>query len=224
MAFRIFLVLTIAVVGTGCDPASDSGAPQAAVPAIDEPPAWEDELYEMADALGLSIAEEDAVRAAYEARDAEVRAFMESERGRQLSEDEAALADATRARDLAAVRAITDRARDDRAELMRIVEDGKRRIRDALPEDKRVEWDAHRIASEMFEVMEPLELTSDQRWEIEAQAVTNVEAAIARNEPNPMAAAYLSLEKWAENAVLTPEQRQAYQSLKKENPLRSLRF
>ncbi len=42
-------------------------------------------------------------------------------------------------------------------------------------------------------------------------------------EPNPAAAGFLALEKKVESAVLTAEQRAAYEEVKKKNPLRSLR-
>lgn len=230
MGYRnVGALLVLALAAIGCEPADDApatqaNAQQAAAVAMNEPPAWEDELYDMVHALDLTIAEEDAVRAAYEQRDADVRAFMESERGRQLSDDEAALAEAARAGNLSKVREITGRAGGDRDALRQIIRDGKRRIREALPEDKRVAWDAYQVSAELLELMEPLGLDLDQQLKIEDQAVVSMEAALARNEPNPMAAAFLSIEKWAENAVLTPTQRRAYTDVKQENPLRSLRF
>lgn len=218
------IVLLISAVIVGCEPAREPAAPEAVAPAVNEPPAWEDELHEMVQTLDLTIAEEDALRAAFEQRDAEVRAFMESERGRQLSEDEAALADAARARDLSTVKSITDRAGDDRGALRQIIDEGNQRIRETLPEEKREAWDAHVIASELLALMEPLQLDAEQEADIRAHALTAVEAAIGRNEPNVKAAAFLSLEEIAESAVLTPLQREAYADIKDANPLRSLRL
>lgn len=219
-----FSAAVIAACGVGCDPATDTPAPNPTAQPVAESPAWEDELYEMVRVLDLTIAEEDAVRAAYQARDAEVQAFMDSGRGKRLSDAEAELADAVRSRDLSAVRAITDRAGGDRDALRQIVEEGKENIRNALPQNKRVQWDAYQVSSELLALMEPLTLTPDQQYQIEEQAVLRTDAALARNEPNPKAAAFLSLEEWAENVVLNVEQRGRYESIKKENPLRSLRI
>ena len=225
MASRGAIVAMLIVVAFGCEAPRQTEAPQeTAVPEAQGPPEWETEIAEMVRVLELTIAEEDAVRAAYPEREDEVRTFLQSARGQGLMEDEAALADAARARDLSEVRAITTRAGEDRNALREIIADGDRNIRESLPTEKRVAWDAYQISSELLELMQPLGLTLDQASQIETQAVTSFEAAMARNEPNPHAAAFLSLERWSEAAVLTPAQRQEYETIKKENPLRSLRF
>ena len=69
--------------------------------------------------------------------------------------------------------------------------------------------------------MQPLNLSDQQISQVRTEALSTVRASV--NEPNPKAAAYLKLEQTVELSVLTAEQRQAFQGIKKKNPLRSLK-
>lgn len=178
----------------------------------------------MVDVLALNESEAENLRWAFEDRDYAVAEYMESAEGRELVAEEASLRDAVNSRDLGGVRRITDSASDKRDRLREIVAEGNEGIRMALPESKRREWDAYRISSKLLSFAEPLGLTVEQELQIEEHAFTCIDAARAANKPNPMAAAFLALEKWSENTVLSPQQRSAYEEAKKSNPLRSLSF
>ena len=69
--------------------------------------------------------------------------------------------------------------------------------------------------------MQPLNLSDQQISQVRTEALSTVRASA--NERNPKAAAYLKLEQTVELSVLTAEQRQAFQGIKKKNPLRSLK-
>lgn len=185
---------------------------------------WEAELDAMAAALPLSPGETDALRAAFQAVQDDLRGWMNGPDGQRLIELEADMAAAAKRKDLAGVQAATSAARPLRDTFEAKIAAGKQGMMDALTPENRSRWGGHRLASHMLELMAPLGLSPEQQAAIRDNAAAAMDKAAARGEPNPPAAAFLELEKWLESSVLTPEQRTAYEAVKRAHPMRSLTY
>lgn len=69
------------MAGNGPAPSSQSTGAEGAPTTIRSEDAWEAEYDEMASTLGLGVVESQALRSAFEAREAEVGAWLKGERG-----------------------------------------------------------------------------------------------------------------------------------------------
>ena len=128
---------------------------------------------------------------------------------------------AAKARDLAGLRQAKAKAEPLRNELRELLKTHESNIREALSPEYRLKWEAHQVSERILDLMQPLNLSDQQISQVRTEAISTVRASV--NEPNPKAAAYLKLEQTVELSVLTAEQRQAFQEIKKKNPLRSLK-
>lgn len=185
-------------------------------------PEWEAELDEMTRALALTPAEQAPVRAAFEARQDEIVAWFDGPEGSKLLEEEAALREATAEKDLQKVRSLTKTAGPRRRAIENIIKRGDAAVLQALPPAKQDSWRGYELSQALLELMQPLNLTAEQQSSIADNSAAAYQSAA--NTPNPMAAGYLELEKWVEAEVLTPDQRAAFQPIKDQNKLRTLRW
>lgn len=185
---------------------------------------WRPEYDEMASVLQLTPDEQARVQAAYEARAKKLEEWWNGPEGQALLEEERALKEATEARDLQGVRAVTRKDPTQRSKFKAIADETMADVIAALPPQKRIAWDGHRVAEKMLELMHPLELNDEQQNLIRTNAVSFVQTAVNAGEPTPPSAAFLALETWAENNVMTDPQYYAYEEIKKSNPMRSLGF
>ena len=224
----MFLALMALTVLLGCvkarqetQPATPAEASQAIV--RETSPPWHEEYEEMVQALALPPSQQEALRAAFERTYGEFEEALSGEEGAKLVAEEKALRRAAEARDLAGVRRITRQKKTQRQAVQERIESGKEHILAVLRPEQRLQWDAHRISQELIALAGP-GLSQQQAAAIRNQAPSVLHAASQRREPNPMAAAFLALEQWAENNVFTAPQRQAYQDVKKRHPLRSLKW
>lgn len=182
--------------------------------------AWRSEYETMTSALSLSEEEKARLAAALKTRDETIAQWM-AEKGNQLKDLERQMAEAARARDLASVKDLTERAHPLRSELRAQIASQTTAVRGVLSADNQLNWDAHQLAQRVLKVMQPLNLTEPQRAQLRAESITAAQAAV--QEPNPSAAGYLKLERSVEANVLTAEQRSQFIAVKKKHPLRSLK-
>jgi hypothetical protein len=181
---------------------------------------WKAEFEEMVSTLELNDQEAAKLKQAFEKREGALAAWF-NEKGAQLKELEKEMLAAARNRDLPGVRDLKEKAQPLRDELRKTAETLEASIRAALPESRRVEWEAHRLAKRLIGLMESLKLSAEQVATIDFKAAEALK--FAAGEKNPQAAGFLKLERDVEQSVLTPEQREPYQAIKKKNPLRSLK-
>lgn len=173
--------------------------------------------------LALPSNQQGELRAAFEQCYGEFEQALSGDQGAKLVAEEQALRHAAEARDLAAVRRITQQEKTQRQATREMIQSGKEQILAALRPEQRLAWDAHRISKELIALTGP-GLSLQQEAAIRNQAPSFLLTASERREPNPMAAAFLTLEQWAENNVFTAPQRQAYQEVKQRHPMRSLKW
>lgn len=185
---------------------------------------WQAEYDAMAAAVPLSADEASKLEQAFESFHADLAAWLDGPEGQRLMALEAEMKAAARGKDLAGVRAATGEARPLRDTFEQKIKAGQQALLDALTPENRARWKGHKLAAHLLELMEPLELSPQQRSAIESNAAAALAQAEARGEANPPAAAFLELERWAETQVLSPDQRSAYEGIKKGAPLRSLRI
>ena len=210
--------ITVCLLMAGCAqeaevPASIPNAPEARI----------GEKYEaIPSVLGLSATESAAFAEQLDRLDATLRAWMEGEKGQQLMQLDAEIRVKTEEKDLPGLRAVIAQATPLRNEIRGLIASSRNDLLDSLGPEGRLSWEAHEVASELLELMEPLSLDTTQEAQIRTNAIEQLRAAQSKNEPNPKAASFLELEQWAESRVLSPEQRDAYQTVKEDNPMRSL--
>ncbi|MBX3179337.1 MAG: hypothetical protein KF886_18430 [Candidatus Hydrogenedentes bacterium] len=205
--------------GKGDEPALDLASAEAG---LREEGSGDAQPEEMARVLGLDPAAASALRDAFARRDAEVEAWIAGERGQRLIRLEAEMFAAVEARKLDDVKRATAEATPLRDELRQLIADHETSILDSLGPERRVQWEGYEVAKKMLDLMQPLELNFQQAQAIEQGGPAALAQAMRAGEPNPQAAAFLELEKWVEESVLTPDQRAAYQDIKASNKLRSL--
>lgn len=209
----------------GCDgPSSEVSAPSLAETRarVESEFQMDSELDQMNRVLSLDPTQSEALLAAYEKRDSEISAWLAGEKGQRLIALEADMARAAREQDLEGVRNATSQAKPLRMEIIMLIGDHEGAMRALLSEAQRDQWDGFQIAAEMLDLMEPLQLDGAQRSAIEAAGPQALTQARERGEVNPSAAAFLDLERWAEESVLSPEQRAGYGPIKSKHGLRSL--
>jgi len=180
------------------------------------------EHEKMVQILRLNETESAALMSAFDEGDAAIQKWQ-SLHGAELRNLEAQMKDAAASRNLAGVREATSKAGPLRQELVQLAKTSQEKILNSLPPEKRVEWDAHLLAEKLFDLMQPLALTPEQRAAIANRAVSAARTVARSGRPgDTMAGAFLKLERDIEQSILTPQQRPAYDLIKKKNPLRSL--
>jgi hypothetical protein len=167
-------------------------------------------------------AQRSALDQAYTARDEAVGAWLAGEKGHRLIALEAKMRTAAKAKDLNGVRAATSQATPLRNELRELVASHQAAILDVFSPAQQLQWSGYEVASAMLALMEPLNLAPDQIAAIEQGGPSAVAQAMDRGAANPKAEAYLALEQWAKDAVLSAEQTAQYGSIKESKPMRSL--
>lgn len=219
MAALAFLV----ACGGNSDESNSTGSPDKGTATASPVDDWRPEFDEMASALSLQGPERDALEAAFQSRDQKLRDWLESPDGTRFLKLEDELREATADRDLGRVRSITDRAGPLRRNFETMIESTQRDILASLSPEKQREWDMYQLYMKLYELMEPVGLSEEQKSRLREATFDFLRRAHQNGEPNPMAAAFLEYERWAEISVLDSTQRGMYQAIKKENPLRSLR-
>ena len=215
------ITVVVALLLPGCGQAPEPPPPAATVEAA--APDWQANYDEMVAVLALSSTERthlrDTMAREYEA----FAAWMAGPNGQAVRDEDAALRAAAEARDVAAVRRITQQPQTARAAMRARLDEVTAAVLAALPPAQRQAWAAHQMVSKFVEVMAPLALSAQQEQALRTAAPQAYAAAVQRGEPNPASAAYLDLERYAETQVLSPEQLQRYADVKRDNPMRSLR-
>ena len=171
--------------------------------------------------LELSDQEQATLKAAFEAR-VEAVTQWGTEKRATLVKYEQQMKQAAKDRDLVGLRQAKAKAEPLRNELRELLKTHRSKIREALSPEYRFKWDAHQVSERILDLMQPLNLTDQQISQVQAKALSTVRASV--NQPNPQAAAYMELEQTVERNVLTAEQSQAFEEIKKKNPLRSLKW
>ena len=164
------------------------------------------------------------LKEAFDARTQKLTEWLNGPEGQALYAEQEALSKAVEDRDVQGVRAITRKATTERDKFQALIDSTEEDIRIALTRDQRIQWDAHRLTTKMFEVLADVPLTEFQKHAIREWAPTHVEMAMRGREPNPIASAYVSLEKEITNRLLTDDQRPAFEAANKKNPMRTLGF
>lgn len=214
-------ILTISGCGPAKDPAPTMNLADAETRLRSEKPGG-DVFDDMVRVLQLDTAAQGALRQAFSARDDAFEAWIVGPDGQRLIALEAEMFAAVEAKNLNEVKRTTSQATPLRNALRALVSEHDEAIRSVLHPDQRIQWDGHLVADEMLVLMQPLGLAFEQAQAVENGGVTAVLQAMEAGQPNPKAAAFLELEKWVEERVLSPEQRAAYQDIKASNKLRSL--
>jgi hypothetical protein len=210
--------------GHDAEVASQQDQPQAGLEADTARPLppetiWTAEYEQISAVPGLSDQEKAKLKAALEAR-AEALTEWRTEEGAELAQFEQQMKQTAEARDLTGLRAAKAKAEPLRDELRELLETHRSNIREALSPKHQLEWEAHQVSERVLDLMQPLDLSDQQISQVRTEALSTVRTSV--NESNPGAAAYLKLEQTLEVSVLTAEQRQAFQEIKRKNPLRSL--
>jgi len=177
---------------------------------------------DMVRVLNLDPGAMDALQMAFAERDEAVEQWLSGEKGQRLIQVEAEMVAAVEARNLEEVKRCTAAGRPLREEMCQLIEDHEAAILNTLTPDQQVAWQGYEVANKMLVLMTPLNLEIDQVQTIEGAGMPAVVQAMNQGQPNPKAAAFLALERWAEESVLYPEQREAYQDIKADHKLRSL--
>jgi hypothetical protein len=193
---------------------SDSGSEDGSDDSADD---WKPEFARMESELELSDAESNALQAAFEAREADVSAWM-TQKGVRLRTLESTMKSAARSKDLGGVRKAIAEAKPLREELRSVINEAQEAITTALTDANQTAWKAVLLRDRLLELMEPLQLSDEQEQLIHAEARNVVQSSVA--EVNPEAAGFIKLEKAVESSILTPAQRVDYEPIKKKNALR----
>lgn len=146
--------------------------------------------------------------------------------GAELSRLEKEMKKAAKARDLAGVKEATAAAGPLRKEMQSLISQAKNNMVLSLPHEKRIQWDAERLLIKMEELMAgQINLSSEQQRN--AGVLASKHASRANPDlsmENRLAKPFLDFEQELEKTVLTPEQKSAYDQVKKKNALRALSF
>lgn len=234
---RILLLIPVVGLFSGCAPSADNTSRKPADEVDTEPAAeggqhnagqaekqvphrdWRAEYEQMNAALELSDEEQVRLQAAFEAREEEHATWMAAH-GAELRQLEEKMMAAAKSRDLGGVRSAKAKATPLRNELRELLNRHEDFVTAALSDENQLAWAAALLADRLLELMTPLDLTKEQRSQIQAQAA--VAAQQSAGEPNPPAAGFVSLEKKVEATILTAAQKEAYAAVKKKYPMRSL--
>lgn len=229
VALGPFLLLSCLLAGCAEAPqeaaVESQPAPPEASRSVPRPaePFWQAEYEEMVAATSMPPSQQETLRQAFVQSYGELERAMAGEEGEKLVAEEQALREAAESRDLAAVRRITRQDKTQRQAFREKIGAKEDEILAVLTPAQHLQWDAHRISKELISLAGP-GLSEEQKGGIRGQAASFLQGAANRGEPNPMAAAFMDMEQWAEANVFTPEQRAAYQSVKQRHPLRSLKW
>ena len=227
------MVLCVALSIAGCSKAHEppAGSTEAVDAALEssldasrsiQTPVADSEYVRVAAMLELTAEEAARLKEAYDARDEELGKW-EAAHGERFKELESQIMAAAKARRLAEMRSAIAQGKPLCHELLALVAKHKYQIFTALPKDKRVEWDAHRLFGRLTKVIKPVKLSDDQVEQIRAKSL-RAAASIKRPTPDarPLPGAYLAFENAVRSEVLTAEQRQEFEIAKKQSALRSL--
>ncbi len=191
----------------------------------DRPPppetAWTAEYEQISAVLELSDQDKAKLKAAFEAR-AEALTQWWTEKGATLAQFEQQMKQAAKDRDLTGFRQAKAKAQPLRNEFRKLLKTHRSNILEALSPEYRLKWEAHLVSERILELLQPLNLSDQQISQVRTEALSSVSASV--NKPNPRAAAYMKLEQTVERSVLSAEQRQTFQEIKKKIPLRSLNW
>ncbi len=226
----LFIVLLCSAISCMREPgAADTDAPsragaEAAMPTETErsaspETAWAAEYEQVRAVLDLSAGEKAELKAAYLTR-AEALEQWWAEKGEKLSHLERRMKRAAKARDLAKFRRANEKVKPLLSELRNLDKTHRSLILKTLSPEHQLEWKAHLLEEKILDLLKPLELSDPQIARVRAESVSAVRACADRR--NPSAAAYMKLERTVELNVLTARQREAFQEIKKQHPLRSL--
>jgi len=181
---------------------------------------WTVEYEKMGSVLELSEEESTNLKAAFQSRERAFSVWM-SENGARLEQLERQMFAAAKSRDLAGFKRAKTQVGPLRNELRSLLKTHQDNLQGTLSAENRRQWNAYKMAEKLLKLMEPLNLTEEQISAIRPQAVSVVQASA--HEQNPKAIGYLRLEQAVESSVLTADQRQAFEAIKKKNRLRSLK-
>lgn len=223
---RHSLLTTLIALGmVACAPAAPPApTTQTEETAKTSAPSFDEQYQEMAGALALSPGESEALKAAFDSQEQRITEWLEGPEGQALYAEEEALRKATKEKDLEGVRAITRKSVTQRDKFRAIIDETDVNIRATLSPDQLLRWDGHRIAEKLLELLSGITLTADQQNSIREQAPAAIDYATRNGEPNPMAAGYIELEQWVEEQILNPDQRTAFEAIKKSHPMRTMGF
>ncbi len=218
------------VLMVGCGPEDSANKKTLVVPEVspnavesaggEADPGWENEFDMMASNLQLSDDESARLREAFEVREIEISEWKATQ-GTRLESMEKRMLQAAKSRDLSGVRSAKSKAEPLRDELRALIDKHQDAIECALSADSLAAWAAFQLTTRLTDLMQELSLTPAQIEQIRSAAATVVENS--SHEDNPQAAGFLALEREVESQILTAEQKVAYETIKKKNPMRSLR-
>jgi hypothetical protein len=183
---------------------------------------WESQHTEMVSILALNPTDAQRLRTVFQARETELGGWIRGDRGAKLVELETALRAAATNSELTETRKFIAQATPLRREFEALAEGHETNILNALTPAQQNQWQGHQLAQKLLDLMAPLNLDPTQQEQIRAAATQAIAQAKQQQQPNPPAAAFLELEKWAEDNILNGNQRQAYAPIKQKNALRSL--
>ncbi|TWU11544.1 hypothetical protein CA54_03510 [Symmachiella macrocystis] len=222
---RFLIVMLLVVTLVSCTETESTSPPEEAeVAGQDQVPDkgswdWEAEFQEMKTALALGKEDAEKLRAAFESTGQEIETWW-TNKGDELIKREAKIKQAVKERDLAGVKSATAAARPLRKEITELIKQRKQELLLVLPPESQTQWQAHQVADMFFDIAEELQLTDEQVEQVQAAALTAVESST--QETNPRAAAYLKLEKSIEQSILEGGQIAKFETIKRNNPMRSL--
>lgn len=216
---RLLFIVTLSVFAIGCS----SGEPESPVekPSADAPRLGA-EFETIPETLQLTGPETATFQANLNAHNDNLRTWMQGEKGLRLVVLETDIRARTKGKDLPGLRATIAEAKPLRDEMIALIQSSRESLLNALGSERRMQWESHEVSSTLLDLMGPLALDAAQVARIEQEAVQQMRAAQSRNELNPKAASFLALERVAEKGVLSPNQQAAYESIKKDHPMRSL--
>lgn len=184
---------------------------------------WRTEFLEMKAVLRPNDALSDALERAYAEQDFDVQLWMKSERYARLLAIETQIRQSIDSKDEEENHHLKEEARPLRVEFRQIIAKHRARILATMGEENRLKWTAHRLTERMRNLMSPLKLTDEQVAELRSRAWHTVErSAGAPKPPQFEQEAFLQLERQMEHEVLGPGQQRKYETVKRENPNRSL--
>lgn len=218
-------ILVTLLTVTGCQQKESTPEPvdtDAAKASLQTEARQDNKQAQMIQVLQLDATQASALNEAYTARDNAATAWIEGEKGDKLVAWEAEIKRAAKAKDLGAVRNATSRAKPLRDEFRQLFATHQANIMNVLTPEQQIHWQGFEVASKLLDLTKDLGLNPQHIAAIEQGGPTVVHQAIQNGEPNPKAAAFLELERWMEDTLLTQQQRAAYDAVKSENKMRSL--
>ncbi len=180
---------------------------------------WEDLVTEMTSVLKLDDHQQKTIKLVIETEVANIKAWI-GENGSVLKDLDQRVIDAAKSRDLGEMRKLVEQGVSLKQEVTALYDGYKQSVLQALPEEKRNEWQAHLLLKRFNDLVDELELSPDQEEAIGRLAVSA--AAKSGGLANWEGDGILQLRKMFEQQVLEADQMEAWESLNKNNPLRWL--